>query len=67
MFMKQISMAQTMNNYIAKQTKIKTEDILSDVILANDYYTKCVSTFNSMMGLNQTPVTKEETKPTEEK
>ena len=56
-----------MDDYITKQVKIKTEDILSDVVLANDYYTKCVSTFNSMVGLNQTPTVKEETKPTEEK
>ena len=60
-------MTQTMNDYITKQTKIKTDDVLSDVVLVNDYYSKCISTFNSMMGLNQTPVTKEEIKSIEEK
>ncbi len=60
-------MTPMMNKYITEQTKIKTDEILSDVVLANDYYSKYVGTFNSMMGLNQTPVTKEETKPTEEK
>ena len=58
---------QMMNNYITEQTKIKTEEILSDIVLVNDCYSKCVGTFNSMMGLNQTSVTKEETKSTEEK
>jgi hypothetical protein len=56
-----------MNDYITKQTKIKTEDILSDIILTNDYYTKCVGTFNSMMGLNQIPEIKKEIKPVENK
>lgn len=56
-----------MDEYIVKQTKIQTEEIFSDVILANDCYTKYLGTFSSMMGLNHSPETKEETKPTEEK
>lgn len=66
-YMKQMSTEQMMNDYIAKQTKIKTEAVFSDATLMTDLYTKTMGTFNGMLGFNQNPVIKEETKPIEEK
>lgn len=55
-----------MNNYIKKQTDIQVQEAVTNITLVDDYITNCVSTINSMMGIE--PVeSKEETCLAEEK
>lgn len=45
---------QTMNNYIAEQTNIKTQAMATDVMLINDLFLRIMSTFRCMMEIKQT-------------
>jgi len=41
-------MIQTMNDYITKQTKIKTEDIISDILITQDAQEKYMNSFDQL-------------------
>jgi len=41
-------MIQTMNDYITKQTKIKTEDIISDILIIQDAQEKYMDSVNQL-------------------